>query len=80
MIGVTNIKESNNANLINLYSRICNNDHVEFGTFSGKTYGNSKLIESNNLKISRDKVTYLYFVYNGFNKKLFIFEKDKFDN
>ena len=54
MIGVTNIKESNNANLINLYSRICNNDHVEFGTFSGKTYGNSKLIEFNNLKISRD--------------------------
>ena len=80
MIGVTSVKESNNANLINLFSRKSNNDHVEFGTFSGKTYGNSKLIESNNLKISRDKVTYLYFVYNGFNKKLLIFEKDKFDN
>ena len=80
MIGVTSVKESNNENLINLFSRKCNNDHVEFGTFSGKTYGNSKLIEFNNLKISRDKVTYLYFVYNGFNKKLLIFEKDKFDN
>ena len=54
MIGVTSVKESNNANLINLYSRKCNNDHIEFGTFSGKTYGDSKLIESNNLKISRN--------------------------
>ena len=78
MIGVTSVKESNNANLLNLYSRN-SNDYIGFGTFSGKIYGDPQLIQ-NHFKISRGTISYLYFVYNGFNKRLIIFEKDKFDN
>lgn len=43
MIGVTSVKESNNANLINLYSRN-NNDYIGFGSFSGKIYGNPRSV------------------------------------
>ena len=32
------------------------------------------------LKLNNNVTSYLDLIYNGFKKKLFIFEKDKFDN
>ena len=50
-----------------------------FDSDDGQLKGNTKFVKGS-FKIKRDSTFYLQFVYNGYNRKLFIFEKNNLEN
>lgn len=79
MIGIAEEQESIKSNLYYL----CSNEKSYYSgvrTADGSYWGNKKLAPKGLLKLDKDVVTHLYLVYNGYKKKLFVFEKEKFEN
>ena len=74
MIGIVEEDQSIALNLLNLY----NNSYFSMvQTHVGTIHGNCRILNGG-LKLASDKELTLFIVYNGYNQKLFIGEKDNY--